>query len=133
MSKHWTCTHEKVFRKREKGREGGRKREGRKREGREREGGRGREGEREGLTHFEVVYSFIFSSFLNMLRSGCGTLGLASLFVGGLYFSILIEKGPENVGIPERGLVFVLITADSGNTGGEGEGVLALILRKKNQ
>ena len=66
-----------------------------------------------------------------MLRSGCGTLGLASLFVGGLYFSILIEKGPENVGIPERGLVFVLITADSGNTGGEGEGVLALILRKK--
>ena len=105
-----------------RGRKGGR-------EGRE--GGRGREGEREGLTHFEVVYSFIFSSFLNMLRSGCGTLGLASLFVGGLYFSILIEKGPENVGIPERGLVFVLITAGSGSTGGEGEGVLALILRKK--
>ena len=66
-----------------------------------------------------------------MVRSGCGTLGLTSLFVGGLYFSILIEKGPENVGIPERGLVFVLITGGSGSTGGEGEGVLALILRKK--
>ena len=43
MSKHWTCTHEKVFRKREKGREGGRKREGREGgRGREREGGRER-------------------------------------------------------------------------------------------